>query len=635
MQAVSKTYLKLALSSIAFMLLSTKLEGALPAEIKVDAFSTLDFINSSSAANTLIKVTNNSVVTFEDLSTAGNAQFSGSTATINFNQPTGDHFTGQLATTISTVNKNGAGKLYFTGDNTPFGDNTFVNQGTLVLNNFLGGNVNDSATLAGNGTVLGNVNVAAGAAIAPGDGNIATLSMLGNYTQSSSSIYDVLLSTAGSASLINIGGTASLGGIVNAASIDGNFAVHRTYRILHADGGLGGTTYDGGLVINPALQLFLTYDLNNVYLTFIQNFAALGATPNQINVANQLDSITDPTADQALILDALADLSVPQLQQALDDLAGEQYTFLIQEGAEISRRFASMLYDSFRNLLDPCDPCEKRVCGGERISWVSADSGVGNIRGDINAKGLKSNNYGISLGILQWFNPSFFLGAALNYDHDHLRFDQGGKNSIESGQGAIYGAFRQPSYYLFSDLILGRSFCRFNRSIEFGSISRIARSKPKISQGALYAEYGVNWNFCKVLIQPFIGGELDYCRVGRVAEDGAGSANLEIGSKSSTYAQSYLGAHFLAKKAFFGKWCADLAWKHRFGSKRQSIDVAFTEFGQPFPIIGSKESRDGLCAALYLSAYPRECVEIYGRISGEYWNQSSNLELAAGLSFWW
>jgi autotransporter-associated beta strand protein len=140
------------------------------------------------------------------------------------------------------LTKIGSGTMTLTGTDTYSGPTT-VNAGTLTVNGSIANStvtVNSGATLNGTGTV-GGLTIASGATFAPGN-SPGTMTVAGNLAFQSAAIYLVQI-TPSTASSTNVSGSATLAGTVQAAFASGSYAT-RTYTILSAAGGLGGTTFN-------------------------------------------------------------------------------------------------------------------------------------------------------------------------------------------------------------------------------------------------------------------------------------------------------------------------------------------------------------------------------------------------------
>ena len=99
--------------------------------------------------------------------------------------------------------------------------------------------VNAGGTIGGNGTI-GNTTINGGT-LSPGN-SIGTLTVQGNLVLTSAAAYLVEVSPT-NADRTNVTGTASLAGTVQAVFGPGS-SFARTYTILSAAGGLGGTRFN-------------------------------------------------------------------------------------------------------------------------------------------------------------------------------------------------------------------------------------------------------------------------------------------------------------------------------------------------------------------------------------------------------
>jgi len=167
-------------------------------------------------------------------------------ATLTINQSTNSTYNGKITGNLA-LTKQGTGTLTLSGVNTYTGD-TDVQQGTLALSHDTSNNniatsplvrvaqgatldvtgLNGSQlvlasgqTLKGNGTVNGNLGVAAGSTIAAGE-SPGHLTISGNYTQSGTMLAELAGTVQGTSyDWIEVLGQATLGGTVDVDLIDG------------------------------------------------------------------------------------------------------------------------------------------------------------------------------------------------------------------------------------------------------------------------------------------------------------------------------------------------------------------------------------------------------------------------------
>ncbi len=235
--------------------------------------------------------------------------------------------------------KAGPGTQTLSGNNT-FTGQTTVQGGTFVLNGSLAGplQITSLGTLKGTGSVAGAV-VNTGT-ISPGQ-SIGTLTFLSTFTNNGGT-YDVEVNGAGQSDLISVGGAATLnGGQVVVSSVDGTFLVFQPYTILQAASVTG--TFTGASTAALVIPT-LTYDPQHVFLTLTANIAGAAITSNQQAVAQQLDNITNPNAQQLLLLNSIVSLPTPAAREALTSLSGYQHTFdFLTTGTSTDNSFAASM----------------------------------------------------------------------------------------------------------------------------------------------------------------------------------------------------------------------------------------------------------------------------------------------------
>lgn len=554
-------------------------------------------------------------------------------ANLIFDQPLDGTFNGTLSGN-GNIHKIAAGKLSLISDNSFFTGTTNIDQGALVLNGVLFGDlfVNSGTRISGTGTAQ-NLTIHSGATIAPGN-SIGTMTVAGNYVQQAGSTYEVQVDGLGNNTLIDVRGTATLnGGDVVVTGFD----VGTNQAILHADGGLTGT-FSNLIFTQPYATGQLTYDPFNAFLNFRSNFAAFAKTINQKHVARQIDSITTPNADELSWLAELSKLDVHQLRHALNQMSGEQYTYLIQLTQLANRRFVRTLYEPLRyknfTAYDPCDECCTANQGLE--VWFEIDGGRGYLSKTQNAKGFTMNSFELSAGAqTDCIVPCLTLGAAINYEHDHINFKVGGRGKNDFVEGAIYSYFDTPCFYLLADITGGYNNSKVKRPIHFGTIDRKTHANTGVYVASLYSEAGTTYEWNGLYIQPFLGLEFGYYNRNSLRENGADTLDLKVHSRSNGNVDSRLGVHLAANAFCDVVFSADAAWQHQYTTFGNKIRNRFIAFGDTFSIFGVDQNRDGFEGAFNVSKTICDNYRLYAEFSGEKWGRFSNYEYSFGVLASW
>lgn len=160
------------------------------------------------------------------------------------------------ATPDGGLTKLGSGTLTLTAAGTYTGP-TIVSSGTLAVNGSLadtsGTLVEANGTLAGTGSIGGNVTVNAGGAAAPGSaGTIGTLTIAGNVSLSGNTVINIS-ATPLTNSILNAGGAITYGGTLTVTNLAGTLALSNTFTLFRASNLSGTFTATNLPALNPGL----------------------------------------------------------------------------------------------------------------------------------------------------------------------------------------------------------------------------------------------------------------------------------------------------------------------------------------------------------------------------------------------
>lgn len=553
--------------------------------------------------------------------------------------PSGNSYQPGTGVGVNVI-KTGSGTLKFFGKNT-YAGLTDVQQGELVLNGSIAKNaiIEAGAVLSGNGTVGGDLTV--DGTIAPGNNNIGTLTVNGNYLQNSGSNYLVEINSVGQSDLIDIKRTATIesGTTVDATAINGISTL--PYTILHANGGVIGkystlTTHNIGPFIVSAE---LTYDQTNVYLSLTKHlFIKDAKTFNQRQVALQFDQMTMFDPEQLAILNALAGLSPKEVRKSLDEISGQQYTTLILEAELANQQFIRNLYDPLRYLVSSnpcCSCCSSDCCCNPLEVWFEATGENTHVKGNENAKGFNSHGYGLDLGAQTSLDCALTVGAAFSYTKRHTDYKLNGRGSSNNYFGGLYALYRPSNYYFLGDLVLSHSNARLKRHIKIGDLRFNPHSHPMTDQTTFYAEAGKDFSMCRFLLQPFIGLELGYYHQRNIHEHGADLLNLYVHKHTYQSTNGRLGVHLTSNQFACTAIYLDVAWQYRFSKFNNKIHEHLESFGSEFPIKGFKIYRNSIDAALNISRTIFNGTDVYIRGSGQWWQKAYSYQILGGIEINW
>jgi len=399
------------------------------------ATSSVTIDQTGGAINGAIRLSSNAdVLNISGGAINGNIIGAGSRDTINFAPGAGNSFTyGNNFTGINQVN---------------------INSGTVVLN---GSNVAshfdvNGGTLAGTGIIDPlTVTIHSGATLQPGTPGTAggKLSIVGSLAFQSAALYLVTINGT-STSYTSVTGTVSLGGAQVSIAPGSTVVAGQKYTILtDTGGGLGGSNTFAGTVGYDRLRGTLSYDANDVYLTF--KWATLGpllppgAPVNITNTAAAIDRFTTSGRTLPSALQNLSNLAPAQLSSALTQLSGETATGGERSVFLMTTQFLNLMLDPFASgrggntaggptlgfapdeqakLPDDVARAYASIPGNapptsfeQRWSaWGSAFGGSSSNNGDpvvVGSHDITASVFGFAGGMDYRFTPSTLVGFAL------------------------------------------------------------------------------------------------------------------------------------------------------------------------------------------------------------------------------
>jgi len=544
-------------------------------------------------------------------------------------------FDGRL-TCSSTLTKIGAGRQTLSGSLSITTGPVIVNDGTLIINGTLpvGLQVNSPGIVSGNATISGSL-VNSGT-VAPGN-SIGTLTPT-TYTQNAGSYYDVEVNGAGSSDLIAATTSARInGGSVVVSSADGTYKFQSPYRIISAPTVTG--TYSSVSAVSPMVVPSLSYSSTDIYLTLTADIAVAATTPNQLAVANQLNSIIGPNTLQNLLLSEIANLSLTEAASALDSVSGSQFTDQGVIAYGLNDQFLTRLYDGIRAYVT-MDQKECDSCSGlnQYTVWGEIGGTTSKFYGNNNAHTFILNGWEATLGVQKSFLCDWLAGAAASFEQDQGNYhDRGGVSHHNTILGGVYALYRPSRFYIFADFAYGYSFNQLNRSVHIGGLTFTGKSHPNVSQFTFYGEIGGDFRVKALLIQPFIGVEAGSYWQKTTTENGVGGWALNVDSESAALATTKLGGHFTVGKlaGTLGSLSFDLSWNRQWTSNTYTVDEAFTNFGDTFTITGLSPFQNAFYYAVNWAKCMTHQWKIDLKVEGNVWSHAYQVDALGGLSYTW
>jgi fibronectin-binding autotransporter adhesin len=434
-------------------------------------------------------------------------------ARLIFDQGADGTFLGTLFGTGTTI-KTGVGSLSLTGAN-PFSGSTLVSQGTLALDGVMGGNVNvaPGATFVGSGAILGSMNLSGRLQVPAGDATLFSTSHasadLSGHTPAQESfgpgliIGGALTTNPGSVIQLNLSPGSTLpigvegGTFLNNTNFELGFSDvagrSTTYTALTALGGLNAN----GLTatsLNPDLVPILTDTGTSIVVTLL-NFnvplAGAATSSNTASVGGALDAIKHgATGDLGQVVRELTALDDPGLNLALESLGGQIHASQQWMAIVDSETFTDMVRQEI-TLRDHAYDDELAnpayAPRAQQMRWWAQLAGE---RATFNGAGLRravANLGGVGGGFDLKRSDRWLFGLGGSYSAAGLSLDGlGGGSDLKAPRAFAYSGVRLGRVRLHAGGSSARTSYETDRRITF------AATVPAPGGGTVMLEEGID-----------------------------------------------------------------------------------------------------------------------------------------------
>ena len=577
---------------------------------------------------------------------------------------------------FSSLQKTGVSAWTLTGTMTATTPWT-VSGGTLVVDGSIASSslttVNSNAVLSGSGTV-GTTVVNAGGFLAPGPvGAPGNLTIVGSLAFQSGAFYVVQL-TASTASSANVSGTATLtGGSVQTVFAPGSY-ITRQYTILHAAGGLSGTTFAGISGSVPAgFTQRLSYTSTDVLLDLTGTLGALpgaGSSGNQQSVAGALNNFFNSGGTLPPSFVGIFGLTGTSLGTALSQLSGEAATGAQQGAFQFMGQFLSLMLDPFvggrggaggpalgfgperdtwpedialayaKAMKAPAykapPPTEPRWS-----VWASGFGGASTTNGDAasGSHDLTAHVAGGAAGLDYRLTRDVVIGFALAGGGTNWALAQGlGGGKSDAFQGGVYAAARSGPAYVAASLAAANHWISTDRFAAFGD--HLSGSFDGQSYGGRI-EGGYRFATAVAGVTPYAALQVQSFRTPFYSETdltGGGFA-LSYNARSATDTRGELGARFdramLAAPDAVLTLRGRLAWAHDWVSDPSLAAVFQALPGASFIVNGATPAKDNALVSVGADLHVARGWTLAAKFDGEFAARSQTFAGSGTMRYNW
>jgi uncharacterized protein with beta-barrel porin domain len=559
--------------------------------------------------------------------------------------------------------------------------NTNLANGMLSVNGVLntpflymsGGVLNGAGMITGpGGTAVANV----GGVVAPGTANaLGTLTIQGDYFQGPKGELQVRLAGI-SNDRLTVTGKAILGGTL-VTLLPSSPPLTRQYTVLHADGGLEGTTFDRVATFGvPAnFSAAPAYDANDVFLNFTAALGVSAALPkNASNVASAINNFFNGGGTLSPNFGNLFFLTGVNLSNALSQVSGEAATGAQQPAFQLTNQFLGLMLDPFvdgRSGLGGADhpalgfaperekmPPEIALAYASVFKepraplppvyeprwtvWGGAYGGSNRTTGDIAVTGshdLAAITTGFAGGFDYHLSRDSVVGLAFAGGGTNWSVSQGlGGGKSDAFQAGLYGATKYGPAYLAAAFAFANHWMSTDR-IAFANDHLTADFNAQSYGGRLEGGYRIATPFAG--ITPYAAIQAQSFHTPSYTETGVipNGFALTFNGRDATDTRSELGARFDRVLAVYQNAVLALrgrvAWAHDWVSDPTLTPLFQALPGASFIVNGATPAQNSALASAGGELRLANGVTLLAKFDGEFASHSSTYAGTGTFRYRW
>lgn len=398
--------------------------------------------------------------------------------------------------------KNGAGRVTLTGNNSGMTGAFFLNQGVLAVNSVTGFGTGGYASLGGGGTleVANAADETLGLRVIAIVPSVGTFRKLGTGRLTIGNQFEVaLLAVDAGRVRVNQTITAANVNVANGASLDGTGRIIGTLTnngTVAPGNSIGTLTVQGNYVHNSGSVLEIEFDANgNIDLLAVTGTATLnGGTLRFVSLGGAegsggtlLTATGGVTGTFASVQTVGAQLPLAVIYQTNSAIMAP--SVLTARPSTFNAQFLAAADNAF-NFVDLLPGTADGGPSGKRL-WIQGYGSDGNRSASGTTLGYSHEGYGLAGGIVLPLSDSWTLGAAVGWSHGKIGLDAGGGSGEQSAVlGSVHLGYSGAGFALEGGVVYGGVDQETLRNVSFNGFSA---SVDGGTQSAVYGGYLGAW----------------------------------------------------------------------------------------------------------------------------------------------
>ncbi len=511
------------------------------------------------------------------------------------------------------------------------------------------------------------------------------VNLTGDYTQTAGTLEFQLTSdtTPGAYGVINVGGTANLGGNIAAyiqgdtfASVGGDTFTYQDVIIGTTNGTFANTgTIETNSIFFTGSALVNAGDVDIVLNRqgFSTALALTSLSQNQTTIGNTLETIYNAggySPEFTALYNYL--LSIPagseeEVARVYDDIGGSEHASLQEAGLRVSQGFNDALGARLDDLRGPTGNARSAELALRRYAdaapaantatdamdrpgsamrgsmsiwgrgygaWTTSD-------GDAEAAGYDQDTGGFAGGLDFAVDSRWNVGGAIGWSTTDVEFNTLRDSAdIDTFQFAGYGAYTGQSFYADAQIGVGFHDLSSTRFIDVtANPPVVASANYDANAFGVRTEAGIIYDTGRIDFTPFLGLAYASTSTDGFVESGAGAFNLLVAESDADSLTTTLGMRLSAAWQAGGVRLvpvAEIAWRHEFLDDNQSFGAAFLEDpATQFQIVSAEQVRDTIVANLGMGAQVSKSVTLFVDYNGLFSSSINTHAASAGLRATW